>query len=83
MADSVKSFTAAEVSKHNKPDDLWIIVDGKVYDVSHFDDHPGTKDVFIENAGKDATTNFESQDHSASAKKQMKQYLVGDLIGNN
>lgn len=37
-----KIFTQADVSSHNKPDSLWIVVDGDVYDVTKFaDDHPG------------------------------------------
>lgn len=39
-----KSFTAADVGKHNKGDDLYIIVDQDVYDLTKFqDDHPGGK----------------------------------------
>lgn len=30
----MKSFTAAEVSKHDKEDDLWTVINGDVY-VSH------------------------------------------------
>jgi hypothetical protein len=33
-------FTLEEVSAHNAPDDCWIIVDGKVHDVSNLQ-HPG------------------------------------------
>lgn len=29
-----KSFKASEVAEHKKPDSLWIIIDGDVYDVS-------------------------------------------------
>lgn len=37
-----KTFTQADVSSHNKPDSLWIVVDGDVYDVTKFaDEHPG------------------------------------------
>lgn len=37
-----KVFTASDVAAHNKPDDLYIIVDGDVYDITKFqDDHPG------------------------------------------
>jgi cytochrome b involved in lipid metabolism len=37
-----KVFTTSDVASHKKPDDLYIIVDGDVYDVTKFqDDHPG------------------------------------------
>lgn len=39
----LKTFTREEVSRHATEDDLWIIIDGAVYDVSEFVDlHPGT-----------------------------------------
>ena len=39
-----KSFKTSEVAAHNKPTDLWIIVDEDVYDLSKFqDEHPGGK----------------------------------------
>jgi cytochrome b involved in lipid metabolism len=38
----MKSFTAAEVAKHNTADDCWIIVNGMVFDVTKFlAQHPG------------------------------------------
>lgn len=40
-----KTFSASDVASHNKPDNLWIIVDEDVYDLSKFqDEHPGTFD---------------------------------------
>lgn len=37
-----KVFTSGDVASHNKPGDLYIVVDGDVYDVTKFqDDHPG------------------------------------------
>lgn len=36
------SFTQAEINRHNNIDDLWIIIDGVVYDITNFQlEHPG------------------------------------------
>lgn len=32
----VKKFTFAQVKEHNKSDDVWIVVNDKVYDVTKF-----------------------------------------------
>lgn len=37
-------FSTDAVASHNKPDNLWIIVDEDVYDLTKFqDEHPGGK----------------------------------------
>lgn len=37
-----KIFSQAEVAGHKKPDDLWVIVDEDVYDLTKFQaEHPG------------------------------------------
>lgn len=45
------NLTKEEVSRHNSASDAWIIVDGKVYDVTTYVDlHPGGKeDTFLFN----------------------------------
>ena len=52
-------LTRAAVAAHNKPDDLWCIIDHKVYDLSDFSDaHPGGSVVLEQVAGTDATSAF-------------------------
>ena len=37
-----KTFSQSDVAAHKKPDDLWIIVDEDVYDMTKFQaEHPG------------------------------------------
>lgn len=39
-----KTFSTADVAKHNKTSDLYIVVDEDVYDLTKFqDEHPGGK----------------------------------------
>ncbi|KAH6829791.1 cytochrome B5 isoform B [Perilla frutescens var. hirtella] len=75
-----KVFTLAEVSEHNSDKDCWIVIAGKVYDVTKFlEDHPGGDDVIISSTGKDATDDFEDVGHSASAKAMMEEFYVGEI----
>jgi succinate dehydrogenase/fumarate reductase flavoprotein subunit/predicted heme/steroid binding protein len=54
-----QTFTAADVAKHNKKDDCWVIVDGQVLDVTSFlPDHPGGEKAILLYAGRDATEEF-------------------------
>ena len=56
---AAKEFTAAEVAKHNKKDDVWVIVNGQVLDVTSFlPDHPGGEKAILLYAGRDATEEF-------------------------
>jgi cytochrome b involved in lipid metabolism len=56
---SEKKFSRAEVAKHTSEEDLWCIIDHKVYDLSEFQDaHPGGNVVLAQVAGQDATEAF-------------------------
>jgi len=56
---STQSFSMEEVAKHNKKDDIWVVVDGQVLDVTSFlPDHPGGEKAILLYAGRDATEEF-------------------------
>ncbi|CAK7210250.1 hypothetical protein SBRCBS47491_000713 [Sporothrix bragantina] len=75
-----KTFTQAEVASHNKPDSLYITVDGDVYDLTKFqDDHPGGKKILARVAGKDASKQFWKYHNEGILKKYQPQLLVGSL----
>ena len=51
--------TMEEVSKHNKKEDAWVVIDSCVYDVTKFINyHPGTRAILLEQCGKDGTDAF-------------------------
>ncbi|KAL4283289.1 hypothetical protein GQ457_16G027580 [Hibiscus cannabinus] len=75
-----KVFTLAQVSEHNNPKDCWLVINGKVYDVTNFlEDHPGGDEVLLSATGKDATDDFEDVGHSDNARDMMAQYYVGEI----
>ena len=80
--EEVKGIKMEEVCKHMSYDDLWLVIDGKVYDVTPFmDDHPGGGEIMLSAAGKDATDDFEDVGHSPHAREMLKKYEIGDFAG--
>ncbi|WRX13352.1 Cytochrome b5-like heme/steroid binding domain - like 5 [Theobroma cacao] len=80
MPTLTKLFTMQEASQHNSKEDCWVVIDGKVYDVtSYLDEHPGGDDVVLASTGKDATDDFEDAGHSKSAKELMQTFCIGEL----
>merc|ERR1711990_842747 len=52
-------YTLEEVAKHNTKESCWVVLDGKVLDVTSFlADHPGGELAILTFAGKDATEEF-------------------------
>lgn len=53
------AYTLQEVAQHNKKDDIWVVIDGQVLDVTKFlPDHPGGEKAILLYAGRDATEEF-------------------------
>ncbi|PWN19217.1 cytochrome b5 [Microstroma glucosiphilum] len=77
-----KKITMEQLQEHDKTGDLWLLMDGKVYDVSNFmDEHPGGDEVLTSEAGKDCTEAFEDVGHSDDARSLLPPMLVGELEG--
>ncbi|KAM0900331.1 hypothetical protein ACQ4PT_020702 [Festuca glaucescens] len=76
-------FSPSDVSLHASRKDCWVVIHGKVYDVTKFlEDHPGGEDVLLHvSASGDATEAFEDVGHSTSAISMMNSYLIGSVEG--
>ncbi|XP_066493281.1 cytochrome b5 type B [Tiliqua scincoides] len=69
-----------EVAMRNTPSELWIVIHGRVYDISGFlHEHPGGEEVLLEQGGRDATECFEDVGHSMDAREMLNQYLIGEV----
>jgi len=80
MSSAVKKFSKKDVAKHTDKSSTWIIIHNNVYDVTKFlEEHPGGEEVLLEQAGKDATENFEDVGHSTDARTMMKDFHIGEL----
>jgi len=76
---SAGSYLLSEVASHDKPQDCWVIVKEKVYDVSSFaEEHPGGT-VISTYFGRDATDVFATF-HPNSAWKLLQTFYIGDLV---
>ncbi|MFA6355335.1 MAG: cytochrome b5 domain-containing protein [Candidatus Paceibacterota bacterium] len=93
MTASGKSIvlSSTEITKHNKSNDCWIIISGKVYNItSYFGSHPGGDSTMTPTCGIDATAAYATRDpnaktsgsriaHSSSAQGMLASYYIGDL----
>lgn len=81
----------AEIVRHNKSSDCWMLISGNVYDItSFFGSHPGGNSVMAKTCGTDATAAYltkdpnakntsNGQDHSSQARNMLKDYYLGTL----
>jgi len=75
------SLTRDSVASHNTPEDLWCIIDHKVYDLSEFvDAHPGGSVVLEQVAGQDATTAFYNL-HRQEVLDKYQELCIGTIEG--
>jgi cytochrome b involved in lipid metabolism len=78
------TLSPAEISTHNSAGSCWMIVGGKVYDLTTFlSAHPAGPGAITPYCGKDGTTAFATQNrgssHSSYADSLLTSYFIGDL----
>jgi cytochrome b involved in lipid metabolism len=81
------TLTTAEIAKHSTTSNCWIIISGKVYDVTKYlVQHPGGVASITPSCGKDATQAFASRGgtgtHSSTANMLLSNFLIG-TVGQN
>lgn len=74
-----------EIGKHANPASCWLLVNGKVYDVTpYIEAHPGGANEILPNCGTDASAAYASKgvkgvSHSAEAEAMLAGFLLGSL----
>ncbi|KAJ8773610.1 hypothetical protein K2173_005856 [Erythroxylum novogranatense] len=83
MTESTKKYISQnDLQKHNKPGDLWISIQGKVYNVSDWTkDHPGGDLPLLNLAGQDVTDAFVAY-HPATAWRYLDNFFTGYYLND-
>ena len=84
------TLNMVEIAKHNNQNDCWMLISGKVYDITnYFGSHPGGSSTMTPSCGTDATAAYMTKDpyatssgnrsaHSYRAESQLADYYIGD-----
>jgi flavocytochrome c len=77
-----KEFTMEEVAKHNKKEDLWVVVKGVVMDLTNWvDEHPGGPNAIFNFMGRDATEEFAMLHDDEVIPKYAPEQVIGRVKG--
>mmetsp|Transcript_27 Transcript_27/g.42 ORF Transcript_27/g.42 Transcript_27/m.42 type:complete len:144 (-) Transcript_27:140-571(-) len=80
----MSTYTLAEVAKHTAKDDCWVVLDGKVLNVTSFlKDHPGGELAILTFAGKDATAEFNMIHPPDVVSKYAPDTVIGTVGGGD
>ena len=79
-ADEERQWSANEVLQHCSADDLWLIVDGRVYDVTDFaSEHPGGLQALMRSPGRDNSAAFHGPQHPDKVQQMIGEYYIGTV----
>ena len=76
----IRIFTKEEVARHNKADDLWLVVGSSVYDATAWINmHPGGFEAILKRAGGQQDCLIDYEFHSSSARNLWRGLKIGEL----
>lgn len=76
----VTPVSLAELKKHNKKNDAWMAIRGKVYNVTRYMDfHPGGVDELMKGVGMDATQVFDEVHAWVNYEQMLNKCYIGPL----
>lgn len=80
----MKAYSMEEIAKHSSKEDCWLLIEGKVYDVTPFIPMHKGKDAILKGCGVDATALFNNRPngsgaHSSLARSIMTKFAIGTL----
>lgn len=74
----LREIPTTELTDHTTRTSAWMLIDGKVHDVTAFlDDHPGGDEILLDATARDATQEFEDVGHSGEARAQLAEMVIG------
>ena len=79
-----RSFSLDEVARHADESDCWMVINGKVYELStYLPDHPSRPSIILPWCGKEASeayrTKMKERPHSPQADRLLEIYYIGPL----
>jgi len=85
-AGSLRAYSPAEIARHDDSADCWLVVAGRVYDVTaYLRQHPGGSRTILPWCGRESTEAFATEDgrgeHSPEAYHLLSGYLIGAAAG--
>jgi len=76
--ENVKTFTMEEVARHRTIDDMWMVIDGLVYDFTNWNLHPVGNKILLKVAGTDATKAYRKSHSKIKISDEIQEkYLIG------
>ncbi|ORX93618.1 FMN-dependent dehydrogenase-domain-containing protein [Clohesyomyces aquaticus] len=80
-----QALSLGDIRSHNTPDDCWIAVSSKVWDVTDLlNNHPGGPEVILKYAGLDATSAYNEVHAPGMLEETLAaEKFIGDLLPSN